>query len=101
MSPDGVDEILDKQLIGACDIEEVRALARIAHKCLHKMPRKRPSIGEVTQAVLKIKQRRLAKEDTMSFVDRDSSFSRVISRIEDQQIELSKLAETKERHEEV
>ncbi|KAK2663194.1 hypothetical protein Ddye_001768 [Dipteronia dyeriana] len=89
MSPDGVDEILDNQLVGACNIEEVRELARIGHKCLHKSLRKRPSIGEVTQAILKIKQRRPAKEDTMSFADGD--FSRVMSRIEDQQIELSKL----------
>ncbi|XP_031285676.1 calcium/calmodulin-regulated receptor-like kinase 2 [Pistacia vera] len=101
MSPDGADEILDKKLVGACNIEEVRALARMAQKCLHKTPRKRPSIGEVTQVILRIKHRRLAKEDTMSFVDRDSSFSRVVSRIEGQQIELSKLAETRERHEEV
>ncbi|XP_044467244.1 calcium/calmodulin-regulated receptor-like kinase 2 [Mangifera indica] len=101
MSPNGVDEILDKQLVGACDIEEVRALARLALKCLHITPRKRPSIGEVTQAILKIKQRMLAKEDTISFVDRDSSSPRVISCVEDKQIEMSKLAETKERYEEV
>lgn len=98
MSQDGVDEILDKQLVGACNIQEVRELARIGHKCLHKTPRKRPSIGEVTQALLKIKQRRLAKQDTMSFTD--GEFSRAVSRIEDQQVELSKLAEVKERHEE-
>lgn len=98
MSRDGVDEILDKQLVGACDIQEVRELARIGHKCLHKTPRKRPSIGEVTQALLKIKQRHLAKQDTMSFAD--GEFSRAVSRIEDQQVELSKLAEVKERHEE-
>ncbi|KAL9424751.1 hypothetical protein AB3S75_031803 [Citrus x aurantiifolia] len=98
MSQDGVDEILDKQLVGACDIQEVRELARIGHKCLHKTPRKRPSMGEVTQALLKIKQRHLAKQDTMSFAD--GEFSRAVSRIEDQQVELSKLAEVKERHEE-
>lgn len=98
MSSDGIDEILDKQLVGACKIEEVRDLARIGHKCLLKSPRKRPSIGEVTQAIMKIKQRRLAKEDRMSFAD--GEFSRVVSRIEDQQIELSKLAEMKDRHEE-
>lgn len=98
MSEDGVDEIIDKQLVGACDIQEVRELARIGHKCLHKTPRKRPSIGEVTQALLKIKQRCLAKQDTMSFAD--GEFSRAVSRIEDQQIELSKLTEAKERPEE-
>ncbi|KAL5739344.1 hypothetical protein ACOSP7_028252 [Xanthoceras sorbifolium] len=90
MSHDGVDEILDKQLVGACNIEEVRELAKIGQKCLHKSPRKRPSIGEVMQAILKIKQRRLAKEDTMSFAA--GEYSRMMSRIEVQQIELSKLA---------
>ncbi|KAK6266714.1 hypothetical protein QUC31_017551 [Theobroma cacao] len=94
MSPDGVDEILDNQLVGKCKIEEVRELAKIAHKCLHNSPRKRPSIGEVTQAILKIKQRRLAKEDTMSLAEGD--FSRIMSRIQDQHIELTKLASLKE-----
>ncbi|KAK9271809.1 hypothetical protein L1049_002174 [Liquidambar formosana] len=89
MSSDGVDEILDNKLAGECDPEEVRLLANIAQKCLHKTPRKRPSIGEVSQALLKIKQSRLAKEDTMSFASRD--FSRMVSRIESQQVELSKL----------
>ncbi|XP_059641036.1 calcium/calmodulin-regulated receptor-like kinase 2 [Cornus florida] len=94
MSPDGVDEILDKQLVGDCDLEEARSLASIAHKCLHKTPRKRPSIGEVSQAILKIKQRRLAKVDTMSFAD---DISRATSRIECQQLELRQMASINER----
>ncbi|KAF5958477.1 hypothetical protein HYC85_005702 [Camellia sinensis] len=72
MSPDGVDEILDERLVGEYNIVEVRGLASIAHKCLHKTPRRRPSIGEVSQAILKIKQRRLAKEDTSVFCRRRS-----------------------------
>ncbi|TQE00238.1 hypothetical protein C1H46_014156 [Malus baccata] len=95
MAPDGVDEILDKQLVGECNIEEVRMLARVAHKCLHQLPRKRPSIAEVSQAILKIKQRRLAKEDTMSFAGEE--FSRAVSRIEVQQVELSRIASVNER----
>ena len=93
MSPDGVDEILDKRLVGECNLQEVRGLASIAHKCLHKLPRRRPSIGEVSQAILKIKQRRLTTEDTMSFASRD--LSRVVSRIEDQQVELSLMTTVK------
>jgi hypothetical protein len=89
MSPDGVDEILDKKLVGECNIEEVRDLAVIAHKCLQKFQRKRPSIGEVSQAILKIKQRLLDRE--MS-----KEFSRVLSRIEDQQMELSRMASIKD-----
>ncbi|KAF5457595.1 hypothetical protein F2P56_021684 [Juglans regia] len=94
MSPTGVDEILDKELVGECSLEEVRGLAGIAHKCLHNLPRKRPAIGEVSQTILKIQQRRLAKVDTMSFASRD--FSRATSRIEDQQLELSKMTSLKE-----
>ncbi|GKU97439.1 hypothetical protein SLEP1_g10582 [Rubroshorea leprosula] len=89
MSSDGIDEILDKQLVGKCSIVEVRQLASIAHRCLHKLQRKRPSIGEVTQGILKIKQRRLAKEDTMSSVEEE--LSQVLSRIGNQQIELTRL----------
>ncbi|XP_038995467.1 calcium/calmodulin-regulated receptor-like kinase 2 isoform X2 [Hibiscus syriacus] len=94
MSPDGVDEILDKQLAGEYSIEEVRQLAKIAHKCLHKSPRKRPSIGEVTQAILKIKKRRLDKEDPMSMTE--MGFSRIMSRIQEQHVELTKMASLKE-----
>ncbi|EEF36472.1 calcium/calmodulin-regulated receptor-like kinase 2 [Ricinus communis] len=94
MSSDGVDEILDQKLVGECNMEEVRELAAIAHKCLQKSQRKRPSIGEVSQAILKIKQRHLAKEDTMSFASQ--AFSRAVSRIEEQQVELSSMASIKE-----
>ncbi|RDX66610.1 Calcium/calmodulin-regulated receptor-like kinase 2, partial [Mucuna pruriens] len=89
MDYDGVDGILDKQLVGKCNLEEVRQLAKIAHKCLHQSPRKRPSIGEVSQGMLRIKQRRLVKEDTMSFAS--SNFSRTVSQIENQQVELSRI----------
>ncbi|XAR51611.1 Non-specific serine/threonine protein kinase [Bertholletia excelsa] len=93
MSPDGVDEILDERLAGTCNVVEVRSLSSIAHKCLHKMPRKRPSIAEVSHAILKIKQRRLAKEDTMSFAG--ENISHAVSRIELQQVELSEMTSMK------
>ncbi|KAK7394352.1 hypothetical protein VNO78_14875 [Psophocarpus tetragonolobus] len=89
MDYDGVDGILAKQLVGKCNFEEVRKLAKIAHKCLQKSPRKRPSIGEVSQGILRIKQRCLMKEDTMSFAS--SNFSRSVSQIEEQQVELSRI----------
>lgn len=95
MSPDGVDEILDKRLVGECEVEEVRRLASIGQKCLHKTPRKRPSIGEVSQAILRIKQRRAGREHTMSLAGSD--LSRMVSRIEDQQVELSKMASIQDR----
>ncbi|KAL8471846.1 hypothetical protein ACS0TY_028542 [Phlomoides rotata] len=90
MSSDGVDEIIDTKIVGKCNPEEVRSLAKIAHRCLHKTPRKRPTIGEVSQVIIKIKQRRLVKEDTMSFVRED--LSRAVSRIECQQLELRRMA---------
>ncbi|KAL7604828.1 hypothetical protein Lser_V15G20391 [Lactuca serriola] len=90
MSSDGVDEILDKELVGECDPVDVRSMARIAHRCLHKTPRKRPSIGEVSQAITKLKQRRLVREDsTMSFAAEE--FSGVVGCIELQQNELKKM----------
>ncbi|XP_030452159.1 calcium/calmodulin-regulated receptor-like kinase 2 [Syzygium oleosum] len=95
MSADGVDEILDKRLVGECNPDEVRRLASIGHRCLHKLPRKRPSIGEVSQAILKIKQRRLVKNDEASFAISD--ISRTVSLIEDRQVELSQMASMKER----
>ncbi|XP_061344244.1 calcium/calmodulin-regulated receptor-like kinase 2 [Gastrolobium bilobum] len=90
MDHDGIDGILDKQLVGKCNLEEVRQLAKIAHKCLHKSPLKRPSIGEVSQGILRIKQRSTVKEDTMSFASND--FSLTVSQIEDQQVEISRIA---------
>ncbi|KAJ9173133.1 hypothetical protein P3X46_016298 [Hevea brasiliensis] len=94
MSRDGVDEILDEKLTGKCYIEEVRELAAVAHKCLQKSQRKRPSIGEVSLAISKIKQRQLVREDTISFASRD--FSGDVSRIKDQHVELSKMISIKE-----
>ncbi|CAN0841325.1 Calcium/calmodulin-regulated receptor-like kinase 2 [Linum grandiflorum] len=94
MSSDGVDEIVDEKLAGKCEIEEVRELANIGKKCLHKFQRKRPMIGEVSQAILKIRQRRrLVKQDTMST---QPSFSRVLSRIQSQHIELSRITSFKD-----
>ncbi|XP_019452984.1 PREDICTED: calcium/calmodulin-regulated receptor-like kinase 2 [Lupinus angustifolius] len=81
MDHDGIDGILDKQLVENCDIEEVRQLAIIAHKCLHKSPKKRPSIGEVSQVILRIKNRRQHRP-----------LSRGLSQLEDQNDELSRTA---------
>ncbi|CAL0317346.1 unnamed protein product [Lupinus luteus] len=93
MDHDGIDGIVDKQIVENCNIEEVRQLAKIAHKCLHKSPRRRPSIGEVSQTISWIKQRRQQRHATgesMSFASND--FSRAVSRLEDRQVELSRIA---------
>ncbi|KAK1310205.1 putative leucine-rich repeat receptor-like serine/threonine-protein kinase [Acorus calamus] len=92
------EEILDKKLVGKCNIEEVRSLANVAYKCINKMPRKRPSIADVTLAISRAKQRHLTKDDTISSVGSD--VSQVLQRIEAQQIELSNMTSIRERSEE-
>ncbi|KAK1296035.1 putative leucine-rich repeat receptor-like serine/threonine-protein kinase [Acorus calamus] len=92
------EEILDKKLVGKCNIEEVRSLANVAYKCINKMPRKRPSIADVTLAISRARQRRLTKDDTISSVGSD--VSQVLQRIEAQQIELSNMTSIRERSEE-
>ncbi|KAG9137305.1 hypothetical protein Leryth_014940 [Lithospermum erythrorhizon] len=95
MSPDGVDEILDQRLVGTCNPQEVRTLAAIAHKCLRNIPKKRPSIAEVSQAISRLKQKRLIKADTMSFSQND--ISRTVSQIEIQQVELRNMPSINEK----
>ncbi|KAK7364992.1 hypothetical protein VNO80_13742 [Phaseolus coccineus] len=92
MDHDGIDGILDKKIVGKCNLEEVRQLAKIGHKCLHKSPKKRPSIGEVSQQISRIKQRRQRRltEDNFSFAS--NNFSRAVSRLEDRQVELSRMS---------
>nr|GEV72164.1 calcium/calmodulin-regulated receptor-like kinase 2 [Tanacetum cinerariifolium] len=92
MSSNGADEILDKKLVGECDLEEVRSLARIAHRCLHLTPRKRPVIGEVSQAITKLRQKHLMRvkgHSTTSFGGKE--FSEVASCIEAQQNQLKRI----------
>ncbi|KAF3785060.1 Calcium/calmodulin-regulated receptor-like kinase 2 [Nymphaea thermarum] len=91
----GWDEILDKRLVGKCDLNEVRILASIAQKCIHKSPRKRPSIVDISRVLSMLKQRHLSKNESISLARGD--FSHVIKRIESQQIELSNLTSGKEK----
>lgn len=88
------DEIVDKKLIGNSNTEEIRLLANIAHRCLHKNPSRRPAISDITQAISRIRQRQSTREHTMSVSENDPSS--VFSRIAQQQVELSSLANFKE-----
>ncbi|XP_020081273.1 calcium/calmodulin-regulated receptor-like kinase 2 [Ananas comosus] len=83
------DEIIDTNLIGESNPEEVGHLANIAHRCLHKIPKRRPSISDVTQAISRIRQRRLMKEDTLPSSRIETSG--VLRRIELQQLELNNI----------
>ncbi|MFS8033532.1 hypothetical protein Hanom_Chr17g01570691 [Helianthus anomalus] len=97
MSSDGADEILDKKLAGECDLEEVRTLARLAHRCLHKTPRKRPTIGEASQAIKKLKHRRITRSEshsTASFGGQE--FSGITGFIELQQNQLKRITNVNE-----
>ncbi|CAL0321705.1 unnamed protein product [Lupinus luteus] len=84
MDHDGIDGILDKQLVENCNIEEVRQLAIIAHRCLHKSPKKRPSIGEVSQVMSRINRRQQHRSI--------ENLSGGLSQLEDQHDELSRTA---------
>ncbi|KAL4185673.1 hypothetical protein AMTRI_Chr10g231880 [Amborella trichopoda] len=89
----GWDEILDKELVGKCDPEEVGTMASIAYKCVQKSPRKRPNIAEVSQALSRIRQIRLRREGSPSFIG--GEIIHVVKRIERQQIELSNMTSIK------
>lgn len=92
MSPDGADEILDKKLVGECDLEEVKSLARIAHRCLHKTPRKRPTIAEVSQAITKLKRKHLMRAESRSAISFGAEeFSGVMGCIEVLQNQLQRM----------
>lgn len=88
------DEIVDKKLMGNNSADQIGLLANIAHRCLHKNPSRRPAISEVTQAISRIRQRRIVREHTMSISENDSSD--VFNRIALQQVELRSLASIKE-----
>lgn len=88
-------EILDQNLLGESNPEEVRQLADVAHRCLHKLPKRRPSISDITQAISRIRQRRLRK-DASIFSRTDTSG--VLRAIELQQVELSNITSMKEMH---
>ncbi|KAG1327460.1 calcium/calmodulin-regulated receptor-like kinase 2 [Cocos nucifera] len=88
------DEIIDRKLVGKSNPVEVRLLADIAYRCLHKIPRKRPLMADVTQAIAKIRQRHLTREDTVASSVTD--VSGILKRIELQQLELSTMTSLKE-----
>ncbi|XP_010943327.1 calcium/calmodulin-regulated receptor-like kinase 2 isoform X1 [Elaeis guineensis] len=88
------DEILDRKLVGKSNPVEVRLLADIAYRCLHKIARKRPSIADVTQAIAKIRQWHLTREDTVASSVTD--VSGILKRLELQQLELSTMTSMKE-----
>ncbi|XP_042406036.1 calcium/calmodulin-regulated receptor-like kinase 2 [Zingiber officinale] len=87
------EEIADKRLVGTSHPEEVKLLADIAYKCLHKIPRKRPSIADISRTIARIKHRPI-KNDELPTAGRDVP-RRVIRRIENLQVELLNMTSLK------
>ncbi|XP_076907355.1 calcium/calmodulin-regulated receptor-like kinase 2 isoform X1 [Bidens hawaiensis] len=95
MSSDGADEILDKKLAGECDLEEVRSLARLAHRCLHKTPKKRPNINEVSQIIKRLRHKHIMRSETRSNVSfGGQDFSGIIELQQNQLNRMSSINET-------
>lgn len=62
----GWEEIGDPRLDGKFDVEELNEVAALAHKCVSRVPRRRPSMRDIVQVlsrILKYRQRRSRKHD--------------------------------------
>ncbi|XP_072953893.1 calcium/calmodulin-regulated receptor-like kinase 1 isoform X1 [Typha angustifolia] len=58
----GWEEIVDSQLDGAFDVEELNGIAAVAHKCINPVSRKRPSMRDVVQVLSLIIKRRQSRK---------------------------------------
>ena len=67
----GWDEILDSRLNGKCNIEEIRTMATLAYKCVHKNSRKRPAMKDISQALARFQKTKHSIEN----LSQDLSFS--------------------------
>lgn len=96
----GWEEILDSRLNGKCNIEEVRTMAALAYKCVHKNPRKRPTMRDVSQALSRLQKPKNNIEhlsQALSFAGEGNS--EVVEQIELQISKLNKLDSIAEKHE--
>ncbi|XP_073303175.1 calcium/calmodulin-regulated receptor-like kinase 1 [Primulina huaijiensis] len=60
---DGWEEIVDPRLDGSFDVEELNEVAALAHKCVNRVPRRRPSMRDIVQVFSKIiKSRHTGKQ---------------------------------------
>lgn len=50
----GWEEIVDSRLDGKFDIKELNDMAALAYKCINRIPKKRPSMRDIVQALLRI-----------------------------------------------
>lgn len=50
----GWEEIVDTRLDGKFDMKELNDMAALAYRCINRMPKKRPSMRDIVQALLRI-----------------------------------------------
>lgn len=89
------DEIIDSKLTDTGNLEEIRQLADVAYRCLHKTPRKRPPIADVTHAISRIGRRLFNKDEALSISGTVNAMG-FLKRLERQHVELSHLTSIKE-----
>ncbi|KAJ4843816.1 Calcium/calmodulin-regulated receptor-like kinase 1 [Turnera subulata] len=64
----GWEEIVDSRLDGKFDVQEVNEVAALAYKCIHRAPKKRPSMRDIVQVLTRIcKLRHIKKHHKKSF----------------------------------
>ncbi|KAL3647086.1 Calcium/calmodulin-regulated receptor-like kinase 1 [Castilleja foliolosa] len=54
----GWEEICDPRLDGKFDVQEINEVAALAHKCVNRLPRRRPSMRDIVQVLARILTRR-------------------------------------------
>ncbi|KAF7822848.1 calcium/calmodulin-regulated receptor-like kinase 1 [Senna tora] len=57
----GWEEIVDSGLDGKFDVQELNEVACLAHKCINRAPRKRPSMRDIVQVLTRILKSRQSK----------------------------------------
>lgn len=50
----GWEEIVDSQLGGKFDVQELNEVAALAYKCVRRAPRKRPSMRDIVQVLSRL-----------------------------------------------
>ncbi|OIW15466.1 hypothetical protein TanjilG_28665 [Lupinus angustifolius] len=59
----GWEEIIDSRLDAKCDFKELNEVAALAHKCINRAPRKRPSMRDIVQVLTRILKSKRCKNN--------------------------------------
>ncbi|KAE8677288.1 Kinase superfamily protein isoform 4 [Hibiscus syriacus] len=62
----GWEEIADSQLDGKFDVHELNDVATLAYKCVNRVPKKRPSMRDIVQELMRILKTRHVKKHRKS-----------------------------------